>query len=224
MTAMHAPRGREAGFTLTEVLVAVMIFAMISAISLAMLTAALRSEQTYETQLDRIAQVQRARTLLRDDVGQLVLRAYRGEEGVSEGRALAGNVEGADPFEPARAGEEREILVLTRRGWANPGGAAPRSSLQRVAWLYDGTTLKRQAWTYPDTARGSEPVTLTVIEEAADLSLEFLVGTAWRPDILAVTDGETRPAMPRAVRVRYTLPGLGEIEHVVLTPVPELVP
>ncbi|PWE17112.1 type II secretion system protein GspJ [Marinicauda salina] len=219
---MTGPVRRDSGFTLTEVLVAVAIFALISTAALGLLTTAVRSRDVHAEQLERIEAVQRARVLLRDDIGQLVMRPFRTEEGVVDGRVFSGDVSGADPLEPAQPGEPREILVLTRSGWANPGGAQPRSTLQRVAWIYDGTTLKRRAWTYPDAARDAEPTTMTVLETARDLRLEFLVGNVWRPDILVSSGGENSPAPPRGVRVRYVAPGLGEIEHVLLSPAADI--
>lgn len=209
---------RESGFTLTEVLVAVMIFALVSAIALTLLTTALRSRDVHSAQTDTIASVQRTATLLREDMGQLVMRPFRDEQGLTDGRLFAGSLDGTDPYEPARPGEIREILMLTRAGWANPGAFQARSTLQRVDWLYDGRTLQRRAWAYPDMTAGSEPVTITVLEAAEDLRLEFLVGTVWRDALLIPAGGEGVPLAPRAVRVSYAVPGLGRIEHVVPTP------
>lgn len=209
---------RESGFTLTEVLVAVMIFALISAIALTLLTTALRSRDVHAGQMETLAAVQRTGVLLREDMGQLVLRPFRNGQGRTDARVFAGSLEGTDPFEPARRGEMREILMLTRTGWANPGGMQARSTLQRVAWLYDGTTLQRRAWAYPDIARDSEPVTVTVLDHAEALRLEFLVGTVWRDSLRIGAGGEGRPVGPRAVRVSYAVPGLGRIEHLLLTP------
>lgn len=209
---------RDSGFTLTEVLVAVMIFALVSAIALTLLTTALRSRDVHAGQMETIGSVQRTGALLREDMGQLVLRPFRGAQGLTDGRVFAGNLDGTDPFEPARRGEMREVLMLTRTGWANPGGVQARSTLQRVAWLYDGTRLQRRAWAYPDITGESEPVTMTVLEQAEDLRLEFLIGTVWRDAMLVAQGGEGAPPMPRAVRVSYAVPGLGRIEHVLLTP------
>lgn len=215
---MRGPVTRESGFTLTEVLVAVMIFALVSAIALTLLTTALRSRDIHDAQMQTIASVQRTGALLREDMGQVVMRPFRDEQGLIDGRVFAGSLDGTDPFEPVRPGEMREILMLTRAGWANPGASQARSTLQRVAWLYDGRTLQRRAWAYPDITAGSEPVTFTVLEAAQDLRLEFLIGTVWRDALLIASGGEGPPLPPRAVRVSYTVPGLGRIEHVLLTP------
>lgn len=215
---------RESGFTLTEVLVAVMIFALVSAIALTLLTTALRSREVHGAQLDTLAGVQQARLLLREDIGQIVMRPFRGPEGLSDPRLFAGNLQGADPLEPARPGEMREILVFTRAGWANPGGVQPRSTLQRVAWAYDGERLERRAWAYPDAARESAPMAMTVLDAAEDLRLDFLVGTVWRDTVFVPAGGEGLAVPPRAVRVSYTVPGLGRIEHVLTTPAAQVTP
>ena len=130
-------RRHEAGFTLVEVMAAVMVFALISAISVGLLTTALRSKETSEAVMADLAAVQRIQALLSEDIGQMVMRPVRDEDGLTDPRVFALDVQGADPLNPDREGEPREILVLTRSGWANPGGVQPRSGLQRVAWIYD---------------------------------------------------------------------------------------
>lgn len=218
-----ARAGSEAGFSLVEVLVAVMVFAVVSAISTAMLTTALRAREAHGETMAAVAELQRARALLREDFGQLVMRANRNREGARDGIVFAGDLDGVDPFESARAGEPRTVLAFTRAGWDNPGGRYARSSLQRVRYLYDGETLTREAFAYPDLARGAEPRARVLVAEARELEIAFLYGAVWRETARAASEesGDGAPAPPRAVRLRYVLPELGPVEHVLLTPAAE---
>lgn len=215
---------REAGFTLVEMMAAILVFALISAISVGMLTTALRSKETSEAVMSDLAAVQRIHALLSEDIGQMVMRPVRNADGLTDLRVFALDVRGADPLNPAREDEPREILVLTRTGWANPGGVQPRSGLQRVAWIYDGERLWREASLYPDQAQGSAPVRQMIAEGVADLQIEALMTGVWTGvvELRPSQNGVLVDQAPRAVRLSYTQALLGELEHIALSPTAEV--
>lgn len=215
---------REAGFTLVEMMAAILVFALISAISVGMLTTALRSKETSEAVMSDLAAVQRIHALLSEDIGQMVMRPVRDADGLTDLRVFALDVRGADPLNPAREDEPREILVLTRTGWANPGGVQPRSGLQRVAWIYDGERLWREASLYPDQAQGSAPVRQMIAEGVADLQIEALMTGVWTGvvELRPSQNGALADQAPRAVRLSYTQALLGELEHIALSPTAEV--
>ncbi|MCR9129422.1 MAG: type II secretion system minor pseudopilin GspJ [Alphaproteobacteria bacterium] len=207
---------REAGFSLIEVLVAVAVFAAVSAISVGLLAGALRSKEQGEAALERLAAVQRASALLREDIGQFTPRTARTEEGFVDPRLFAADIDGTEPVR--RAGDAREILVLTRTGWANPGGVQPRSTLQRVAWILEDDALYREVRAYPDAAPGLEPRRQLILEGLSAVSLDVLSAGGWSPRARLIAGAETVMTPPDAVRLRYDLAGLGAIEHVALSP------
>jgi len=215
---------REAGFTLVEMMAAVLVFALISTLSVGMLTTALRSKETSEAVMAELAAVQRVQALLNEDIGQIVMRPVRDEDGLTDPRVFALDVQGADPLNPAREGEPREILVLTRTGWANPGGLQPRSGLQRVAWIYDGDRLWREASLYPDLAQGAAPVRQMIAQGILNLHAEALMTGVWTGvvELRPGRNGEASGEPPRAVRLTYTQSLLGEMEHVALSPTAEV--
>lgn len=215
---------REAGFTLVEMMAAILVFALISAISVGMLTTALRSKETSEAVMSDLAAVQRIHALLSEDIGQMVMRPVRDADGLTDLRVFALDVRGADPLNPAREDEPREILVLTRTGWANPGGVQPRSGLQRVAWIYDGERLWREASLYPDQAQGAAPVRQMIAEGVEDLQIEALMTGVWTGvvELRPSQNGALADQAPRAVRLSYTQVLLGEMEHIALSPSAEV--
>ncbi|WP_306016088.1 type II secretion system minor pseudopilin GspJ [Oceanicaulis sp. MMSF_3324] len=217
-------RRQEAGFSLVEVMAAVMVFALISSISVGLLTTALRSKETSEAVMAELAAIQRVQALLTEDVGQMVLRPVRDEDGLTDQRVFALDARGADPLNPAREDEPREILVLTRTGWANPGGLQPRSGLQRVAWIYDGVRLWREASLYPDLAQGAAPVRQLIADNVTDLQIEALMTGVWSGavEVRPGRNGEAAGQPPRAVRLSYVQASLGEMEHVALSPTAEV--
>jgi len=211
---------REHGFSLIEVLAATAVFALVSALSVSLLMGALRTEAQGEAVLSDLSDVHRIAALLREDVGQIAPRPVRTSEGLEDPRVFAADVDGTETVR-ARASGPREILVLTRTGWANPGRLQPRSSLQRVAWVLEEDRLYRSVWAYPDAARGVEPRRQLLADEVSDVELEILKNGVWvnTARVLASSDGVTDP--PDAIRLRYVLPRLGALEHVVLSPAAE---
>lgn len=211
---------RESGFSLIEVLVAVAVFATVSAISVGLLAGALRSKEQGEAALERLAAVQRASALLREDIGQLLPRASRTQEGLTDARIFAADIQGAEQIR--RAGEGREILVLTRTGWANPGAAQPRSTIQRVVWLLEDGALYREVSAYPDASAGLEPRRQLIMAGLDDVSLDVLSAGRWSSQARILAGADQAPVLPEAVRLRYELAGLGRIEHVALSPSAEM--
>lgn len=210
-------RDRQAGFSLVEILVAISVFAAISAISVALLGGALRAQDASETALGELAQINRVGALLREDIGQIVMRPARGPDGLEDDRVFALDVEGTERVR-GRAGVPREILVLTRTGWANPGGLQPRSTLQRVVWVLEDGDLYRVAYAYPDAALEGMPRRQLIARGLSDVRIEALAAGAWNTRVRMSPSSEGSPAPPAAVRLSYLAPGLGAIEHVVLSP------
>lgn len=205
----------RAGFSLVEVLVATFVFAVMAAVSVGLLTSSLTARDVYSGRIAALGEVDTLRTLLRDDAGQVVLRPSRGPDGRTRATLFAGSIDGV-------AGEQGEagdtvILSLTRRGWANPGQARPRSSLQRVEYVLSGTRLDRQVTLYPDAAAQTPVIRRTLLGQADDISVDFLFGAQWMPRA-QVLPGQSMSQLPTAIRLRYTLPDLGPVEHVVRLP------
>lgn len=203
----------EAGFSLTEVLVSVFVFAVIGAISVGLMSASLAAQTQNGEVLATATGLDLARTLMREDMGQLARRLVRGEEGRPLRHVFAGDAAGLD----AGRDGERVILSFTRRGRANPGHLQPRSGLARVDWLLREGDLIRRVWRYPDGASAGEAIERVLIADVAEVELDFLVGAAWSRRISLVA-GQAEHAFPRAVRLRYRDARLGPMEHVLLTP------
>ena len=189
---------RRAGFTLVEVLVSLMIFAMLAAAGAAVLGAAVDNRFAVKAASDRVGDLQRMRGLLRADLGQATARRSRGPTGRPLPQPLIG---------PAAPGGP--ILVLTRAGWSNPGEQA-RPSLQRVEYRLVEDRLERRVSGHLDGARPGPP--------------QVLYRGVRNATVVFVRDGEAAPAfistidrpLPDAVRIDMTLEGYGRIEQLFL--------
>jgi general secretion pathway protein J len=180
----------RSGFTLAEVLIALVIFALLAAAGTAVMAAAVDGRFAVKAADARTAELQRLRALLKADVGQTVSRS--------------------DPtVSPIQTGDG-VMLGLIRTGWANPAGRA-RPSLQRVEWrVVEGRLERRVADQVTGAALGPAQV---VAREVSDVRVSFVSLEVETP---VFTPRPPMQMAPDAVRVRMTLKDVGPVELLLL--------
>ena len=132
---------REGGFTLVEMLIALAIFAVIAGGALMLLQFSVDAEAASRTKTQQIAALRRFLSVWNADLAQAVPRPARDAAG-GAGAAL----------EAPTGAPDGVILRLTRGGWSNYDGA-PRPSLQRVEYRWQGGKLARAGYPFLDGAR-----------------------------------------------------------------------
>ena len=190
--------GSHAGFTLVEVLVSLLVFALIAAAGATVLSLSIDNRFAIKAASDRTADLQRMRSLLKADLGQAAARRSRGPTGRPMPLPMGGPAAPGDP-----------VLVLTRAGWTNPG-EQPRPSLQRVEYRLAEDRLERRVSTHLDGARPGPPQVL--YRGVRDLTVAFIKDGQEAPAYITTSE---RP-LPDAVRVRMTLDGYGPVEQLFL--------
>lgn len=169
----------DSGFTLVEVLVALLIFGLIAAAGVAILTFSVRAQSATDTRFDDIASLNRTAALVGGDLGQAIDRPARDETGTPR---------------PAFAGESDGRLAFVRAGWTNVDDA-PRASAQKVAYrLVDGT-LERVAYPMLDGAAPLPAVAL--LTRVAGLGARYRYKGAWSDR----WDGTQGAPLPQAVEL-----------------------
>lgn len=134
---------RQSGFTLVEMLVALMIFALLSAAGVAMLRSSVDIQTAVDGRLTRLGAAGRLHAMLASDLGQATDRATRGPSG----------------DRPAFAGEAASMRFV-RGGWSNIDDA-PRSRLQRVEWRFAQGALVRLGQSRLDGGDDAQAAALT---------------------------------------------------------------
>lgn len=206
--------GSRAGFSLIEVLVAVMVFAVAGAIATGMLHASLTSRDHVLASQERAEMIDRARLLMREDIGQLVNRPGRHPDGRRGEISFAGSTSGLSASSPSAG--ERVLMAFTRSGRPNPGRLQPRGSLQYVEYVRSGDRLIRRSWAYPDRQIDTPAQEFVLLAGVEDIELSFLGPTGWVTTILAARDAGASSALPRAIRVRAAT--IESLEFLFLTP------
>lgn len=189
------------GFTLLELLVALSIFALISALAYGGMNRVLAQRVQTEEKADKLQKLQITYTIFERDFAQLVNRPVRNAYGNTL-EALVGS-DGIDGVE------------LTRAGRANPAGFR-RSSLQRVRYAAEDDKLLRQAWKVLDRSPDSEAVQQVLYEPLQAFSLRYLDQTdQWRetwPPVVSTTAATSTPAgLPRVVEVTLESKDFGKL-------------
>jgi len=188
----------RAGFTLVEVLISLLIFAMIAAAGAAVLSLSIDNRFTIKAASDQTADFQRMRSLLKADLGQAAARRSRGPTGRAQIQPMSGPGAPGDP-----------VLVLTRAGWTNPAEKA-RPSLQRVEYRLVEGRLERRVSDHLDGSRPGPPQVL--YRGVRDLTVAFLRDGGEAPAFITTPE---RP-LPDAVRITMTMQGYGPVSHLFL--------
>ena len=184
---------KSQGFTLVELLVAMAIFSLMTAVAYAGLAAVMQNDQSSLAHETALKKVQRAVVFIEKDLRQLSTRTRN--DGYSE-------------LQPGLKsdGGAAVLLEFSRAGNSNPTDLS-RSSLQRIRYIIDGEKLQRLSWNLVDHS-DAEPVKMTLMEGVTSASVSFFS-----------IEGETseswaKPELPIGVEVKLTTERWGEIRRV----------
>jgi general secretion pathway protein J len=200
--ALTSRRG-SAGFTLVEILVALLILSIMSALGYSTYRAARISAQRTEESLNRSREIEFGMRMMvqdfaqtvprpvRDVLGQSRLPAMRGTPGAGTVTATSSSLgansssSGTSSVSPGMSfnsgssfGSNTDsavvsMLDLTRAGWSNTAGQQ-RSTLQRVSYALVGDVLKRSYQTSLDTVLGNKPVVQDLLTGVTGVQLRYL--------------------------------------------------
>lgn len=198
---------QDRGFTLIEVLVAIMVFASLSLGAYQVVNQVQRSNQVSMDKTERLQELQRAMIVMDNDFRQMAQRQFR----------FSNDNGGNDKAKVLYVGEyildsDSNGIVFTRLGWLNPQQAFPRGEIVKVGYRVVQDKLERVWWRYPDTPIDQEPLHKVVLSQVEKLEFRFYDGTtwqqAWTKDI----------QLPQAIEVTLHLKDYGDIRRVYVIP------
>ncbi|HEU5338704.1 MAG TPA: type II secretion system minor pseudopilin GspJ [Sulfuricaulis sp.] len=196
---------RDKGFTLLELLVAIGIFALISAIAYGSLIRLMNDRARLESEHNFWRSLSLTFTRLEDDFSQARERSIRDVIGFSQ---------------PAFRGQPTDIraialpsVEMTRGGVLSFGDTA-RPDLQRVGYrLVDGT-LMRLTWPVLDLGPQTVPVETPILKNVEEFRVRFYAPAGAWIDVWPA-EGISE-ILPRGVEVRLKLTGRGEFTRLMM--------
>ncbi|GIX22738.1 MAG: type II secretion system protein J [Gammaproteobacteria bacterium] len=195
---------RPHGFTLIELLVALAVFAALSVMAYGGLNSVLRAREHTAAAAERLHRLALATTRIERDLLQWVSQAGRDEFG--------------DPRPAFGSGDDRRgrdagwLLEFTRGGWANPA-AAPRSTLQRVAYQFEEGTLYRLHWPRLYAGPEDRPHRAALLRGLERVELAFLDRFGQWHERWPPLNAPPDIGLPRALRLTLYFEDESEVER-----------
>jgi general secretion pathway protein J len=193
---------RALGFTLVELLVALVVFATMAALAYGGLRSVARTRGELAQKEDAFRDLVRTIDLLNRDLAESVPRPVRG----ASGQALPAFIGAPDHIE------------FTRLGFANPQ-LEQRSNLERVLYEFDDRSLKRGRFAVLDRAGDTQPQISDTRVAIDSLRFRYLSrdgqwSEVWPPQ-QQQPNGDPLQTLPRAVQWNLRAKDYGELENVV---------
>lgn len=185
------------GFTLFEILIALFIFTIISLLITSALQSVIAAHTQTEINAERWRALQKSFLVLSRDLEQAINRPVQNNFGRMEG-AFVG---------------ESQSMSFTHSGFASSD-----SHLQRVQYIFRNDKMTRTVWRVLDQASDSLSYNRDFIKNISDLQFEYLDGSGKFYEKWPSGTGKHQ-ALPRAVRVRFTIKHWGQISQLYVLPI-----
>ncbi|MGV3001987.1 type II secretion system minor pseudopilin GspJ [Vibrio sp.] len=198
-------RAFRKGFTLIEVMVAIMVFASLSIAAYQVVNQVQRSNQLSVEKTGRLQEMQRAMIIMDSDFRQMVARSFKGRANAHGSRLLY-----VDQY---LLDSQSQGILFTRLGWQNPQHAFPRGEVVKVGYRVVDNQLERVWWRYPDTPEGQEPLHKSLLSDVEALRFRFYdsENNRWQET------WQVEDKLPQAVEVTLELKDYAKIRRVYLT-------
>lgn len=191
---------RQHGFSLLEMLVAVVLFAIASALAYGGLRGIMRAQEQGIEAKARLGRLQFAVSLIERDMASVARRSVRDAYG---------------GLRPVFEGEAQRV-ELTRHGHAN-ALALPRAEMERVAYVLREERLLRLRWPVLDRAPATRPVEDELLDGLRRMDVVYLDARGREHRQWPPPHGEAQ-SLPRAVRIMLEVEGFDEILRVLELP------
>jgi general secretion pathway protein J len=203
---------KSRGFTLIELMVAILILAIMTAMAYGAIQNAVNNRDVVRDNEKRLIEVQTAMRVMSQDFVQLVPRPVRQPVGDNWLPAVSAQAEGSP------------LVTFTRGGWANPAGVQ-RPGLQRVAYVFENSTLRREHWAVLDATLASQTVKRELVTKVRSMRFRYMdAGRQWREQwpVPGVPAPNSLPgedlSRPIAVEVTLELEDWGRITRIFEVP------
>lgn len=192
------------GFTLIEVMIALLVFAVLGTITSMVLSHAFDTRARVNAKAHQLEDLQLALTLISRDTTQIVERS-----------SLGNDLHLFPPFVGLPA------YIEFTRGGLDAQAYRKESSLKRVAYHCMGSKLIRDSFNQLDTPNRTQHQSRIVLDNLEHCSFGYLsasrqVLTEWRAYALA--QNQKKETLPTAIQFSFTIKGMGNMVLLYIIP------
>ena len=197
------------GFTLIEILIALVIFAIVGVMAAMSLHTMIRANNALKLADRRLTQLQITMTLLRRDLTQMINRPVMDTDGSQV---------------PAMLASGTTDISFTRTGFSDPFLVNQRSDMRRMSYILQGNKLVRLTWTALDRPPKAQPETQVLLTGVQNIEWQLIADDGhttriWPPAFGSVMQQESdNSPLPRAVLMVMHIAGLGVVQGVFPVP------
>ena len=189
------------GYTLIEIMVALAVFAILSAMTASTMQHAFSTKEHVAAQANQLGTLQLAITLMSKDTEQVIDRPIMGNE-----------MRSFPPF----VGESH-YLEMTRGGLLNPNGLEHRSTLKRIAYLCQNKNLIRRSWDSLDTPERDQYHDIVILDQLNACHFSYIAANKqtlneWHN--YAVQQNQKKENLPSAIQLNVSLKKWGQMSLV----------
>lgn len=184
------------GFTLLEILIAISILAIMSAMSFSSLSILIDNTHKIQNIEERWQMLANAMTIIERDLEQAIPRKIR-----TYSNQLR------DVIEFNSADTKLDFTILTRLSLFKPFTVS-----QRITYIINQGYLEKWSWTPADQPNEQPGTKKRLLSQVENIHFEKIAPTL----ISNNDDDKSDPNWPRAIKVKITLKDLGEFERIVL--------
>lgn len=185
------------GYTLIEVMVALLIFVIIAGTTSGILYHVFNTRDRINAQAKELGDLQLAITLIQRDTQQMVDRAILGND-----------MHNFPPFIGLS-----NYVEFTHGGVVNPNGEEERSTLSRVAFLCEKNQLIRRSWAHLDLPSRNTYVDSLLLSNLEGCSFAYLGKNLQRLSewkAYALQQNQQNETLPLALQLQLKVHGWGE--------------
>ena len=196
-------RTKQAGFTLVEVLVAMLIFSLLSTATLSVLISTLRSKEQIAIKAEGLRQIAILQTLLKSDLSQTIPVQKTDDFGQFAPIIFSGGM-----------AADNTVLSLSRTGWGNPGGIERRSDLQAVEYRMENGVLSRHVKSRFNAIDATPSFKQELLSGVESVKFTFYDGEFWQDNWLTGPPPQGVEGLPQLASLEIVLGDNKSLRHV----------
>ena len=186
------------GYTLIEVVIALAIFAILSTLSVGLLSRAFETKNKLASQISPLSDIQLMATRISQDAAQMVAREVRDQD-MKKTPAFVANI---------------KYIEFTRGGFVSISPKDHQSTLRRVALSCENHKLVRKTWPKLDGFERDKPQTQTLLTHLERCSFAFTSSRRRWSDEWRGDDN----SLPSSFKLYISIKDMGEVGLVFAIP------